>query len=52
MYRDGVSLRGIMTHFRLHWLTVKKYVRAEACPRWPSGRTGISAPSPLDPHRD
>jgi transposase len=52
MYRDGVSLRRIMTHFRLHWLTVKKYVRVETCPRWPSGRTGVSAPSPLDPYRD
>jgi transposase len=52
MHRDGVSLRRIMTHFRLHWLTVKKYVRAESCPRWPSGKSGVRAPSPLDPFRD
>jgi transposase len=52
MHRDGVSLRRIMKHFRLHWLTVKKYVRAETCPRWPSGKTGVQAPSPLDPFRD
>lgn len=52
MHKDCVSLRRIMKHFRLHWLTVKKYVRAETCPRWPSGQTGVPAPSPLDPYRD
>ena len=45
MHREGHSLRGIASALRLHYRTVERYVRSDACPDWCPGRR---RPSSLD----
>lgn len=52
LHRDGTSLRGIARMMNLNFLTVRRYIRAETCPRWRSGPTGRPGPSPLRPFLD
>jgi transposase len=52
MHEDGASLRGIALALKLNFVTVQRYVRADACPHRRSGSTGRPVPSPLDPFQD
>jgi transposase len=44
-HREGESLRGIARAIGLHYRTVERYARSDACPDWQPGRRG---PSRLD----
>lgn len=46
---EGASLRGIARALGLHYRTVERYVRSDACPDWRLGRRG---PSRLDRFAD
>ncbi len=43
MHGEGHSLRGIAAALGLHYRTVERYVRSDACPDWCQGRRGPSA---------
>jgi hypothetical protein len=43
MHMEGHSLRGIAAGLGLHYRTVERYVRSDACPDWCPGRRGPSA---------
>ncbi|MDG3005942.1 ISL3 family transposase [Paludisphaera mucosa] len=45
LHREGASLRAITRAVGVHYRTVERYVRSEACPDWRPGRRG---PSRLD----
>lgn len=45
LHAEGHSLRGIATSLGLHYRTVERYVRSDACPEWCPGRR---RPSRLD----
>jgi transposase len=47
MHGEGPSIRGIAAALGLHYRTVERYVRSDACPDWCPGRRG---PSALDPY--
>ena len=46
LYQEGYSLNAIEKHLEMSWRTVRKYVEAESCPQYPTGRF---RPSKLDP---
>jgi transposase len=45
LHHEGASVRGIARALGLHYRTVERYIRSEACPDWRPGRRG---PSGLD----
>jgi transposase len=47
LHEDGMSLRSIARTLGLHYQTVERYVRSDACPDWQPGR---DRPSILDQH--
>ena len=49
LHREGHSLRGIASALGLHYRTVERYVRSDACPDWCPGRR---RPSSLDRFED
>lgn len=48
-HAQGLSLRQIMKRTGLHYVTVRRYVDAEACPDWQSGRRGQSQLDAVEP---
>jgi transposase len=42
LHRDGLSLRRIARELNLHYRTVERYVRSDACPDWNAGQPRAS----------
>jgi len=49
IHQQGISIRGIARRLKLSRVTVRKYIKAEACPMYPEG---ITRGSKLSPYTD
>jgi transposase len=46
LHKEGYSIRAIQKHLNISWRTARKYIDADVCPQYPTGRV---RPSKLDP---
>jgi transposase len=50
LHKEGYSIRAIQQHLKISWRTVRKYIDADICPQYPTGRVRPSKLTPWLPY--
>ncbi len=50
LHKEGYSIRAIQQHLKISWRTVRKYIDADVCPQYPTGRVRPSKLTPWLPY--